>query len=27
VVFGQAQRPSLFDFPDGENIFEFIQNL
>lgn len=24
VDFGKAQNPSLFDFPDGENIFEFL---
>ena len=26
VAFGQAQSPGLFDFPDGENILEFLNN-
>lgn len=25
VPFGQAQQPSLFDFPDGENVLDFIK--
>ena len=25
VAFGEAQHPGLFDFPDGENILEFIK--
>ena len=27
IPFGEAQCSTLFDFPDGENIFEFIKNL
>ena len=27
IPFGQAQSPGLFDFPDGENVLEFLRSI
>ena len=27
IPFGQAQSPGLFDFPDGENVLEFLSSI